>query len=85
VLSPAEIVEHPHLQARGFFRPVPHPARGVVHLQSSPFHVDGSPAGPSRPAPYRVGEDTRSVLANVLGYSATRIEELLAQGAAAAP
>ena len=85
VLSPAEIVELPHLRARQFFHPVPHPARGMVHVQSSPFHVDGRPASPSGPAPYEVGEHTRSVLSGVLGYSDSRIDELLAQGAAAAP
>jgi crotonobetainyl-CoA:carnitine CoA-transferase CaiB-like acyl-CoA transferase len=85
VLSPAEIAAHPHLAARRFFPTVPHPGRGAVRVQSTPFHLDGRPVGPSRAAPYRVGEHTRAVLTGVLGYPAARIEELLAQGVAAAP
>lgn len=85
VLSPTEIVAHPHLEARRFFPSVSHPSRGAVRIPGSPFQLDGRPVGPSGPAPYRVGENTRSVLEGVLGYPAARIEELLALGAVAAP
>jgi crotonobetainyl-CoA:carnitine CoA-transferase CaiB-like acyl-CoA transferase len=85
VLSPAEVVEHPHLRAREFFAAVPHPGRGAVRVTATPFHVDGFAPGPAGPAPYRVGEHTRAVLAGVAGYSGERIEALLAQGVVAAP
>ena len=76
VLSPEEVVNHPHLAARGAFPTVPHPGRGTVRVTATPFHVDGRPSKPGGPAPYRVGEHTRQVLRDVLGYDPTRIAEL---------
>jgi CoA:oxalate CoA-transferase len=78
VLTPAEVVAHPHLAERGAFPSVPHPTRGAVRVTGSPFRLDGEAVGPVAPAPYRVGEHTRAVLADVLGYPAARIDALLA-------
>ena len=47
VLSPAEVVAHPHLEARHAFPEVPHPARGKVRVTATPFHVDGQPVSPT--------------------------------------
>jgi crotonobetainyl-CoA:carnitine CoA-transferase CaiB-like acyl-CoA transferase len=85
VLTPREVIDHPHLEARGFFPAVDHERRGAVRVTATPFHVDGGAPGPGGPAPYRVGEHTRAVLSGLAGYSASRIEELLAHGVAAAP
>jgi crotonobetainyl-CoA:carnitine CoA-transferase CaiB-like acyl-CoA transferase len=85
VLWPAEVVAAPHLAERQAFPTVLHPAHGPVRVTASPFHVDGAPLAPRGPAPYRPGEDTRSVLADVLGYSPERIRTLAAQGAVAGP
>lgn len=85
VLSPTEVVAHPHLQERGAFPSVPHPARDAVRVTAAPFQLDGRPVGPAAAAPYRVGDHTREVLVGVLGYSETRIAELLEAGAIAAP
>jgi crotonobetainyl-CoA:carnitine CoA-transferase CaiB-like acyl-CoA transferase len=76
VLRPAEVIAEPHLTERGFFPAVPHPARGTVRVTASPYHLDHRPLGPRDPAPYRVGEHTRSVLGQVLGYPPERIEAL---------
>jgi crotonobetainyl-CoA:carnitine CoA-transferase CaiB-like acyl-CoA transferase len=76
VLSPAEVVAHPHLAARGAFPAVDHPGRGAVRITAVPFHVDQQPVAPRGGAPYRVGEHTRAVLRDVLGYAPERIEEL---------
>ena len=81
VLSPEEVVNHPHLAARGAFPTVPHPGRGTVRVTATPFHVDGQPSTPGGPAPYRVGEHTRQVLREVLGYDPARIAELERAGA----
>ncbi len=81
VLSPQDVVRHPHLQARGAFATVPHPARGDVRVTATPFRVDGQAPGPRGPAPHRVGEHTRSVLTEILGYKPERIEELRGLGA----
>jgi len=85
VLSPPEVIEHPHLRARDFFAAVPHPGRGSVRVTATPFHVDGRPPGPAGPAPYRVGEHTRAVLAELAGYAAPRIDALVAEGVVGAP
>ena len=83
VLSPAEVVVHPHLAERQAFPEIEHPGRGKVRITAVPFHVDSRPVKPRGGAPYRVGEHTRTVLADLLGYSRERIEELARLGAIA--
>jgi crotonobetainyl-CoA:carnitine CoA-transferase CaiB-like acyl-CoA transferase len=85
VLSPAEVISHPHLAARGAFPEIPHPTRGAVRVTATPFHVDREPVGPRGPAPYRAGEHTRAVLGELLGYEPERVAALLGAGAVAAP
>ena len=85
VLEPTEVIAHPHLAARGAFPAVAHPARGAVRVTATPFHVDGSPVGPSAAAPYRPGEHTQAVLQEALGYPAARVEELSRLGAIGVP
>ncbi|MGH7355268.1 MAG: CaiB/BaiF CoA transferase family protein [Candidatus Rokuibacteriota bacterium] len=81
VLSPADVVDHPHMAERGFFAEIPHPARGSVRVNASPYHLDGEPVRPAGAAPYRPGEHTRAVLTDVLGYPGAKIDELLSAGA----
>ena len=81
VLSPSEVVAHPHLQARRAFPEIPHPTRGKVRVTGTPFQVDGQPTGPTAGAPYRIGEHTRQVLRDMLGYETTKIDELASAGA----
>jgi CoA:oxalate CoA-transferase len=85
VLWLSEVITAPHLEARGAFPSVAHPTHGAVRVTASPFHVDGEPIVPAGPAPYRPGEDTRAVLAEVLGYGHDRIAELASRGAVAGP
>ena len=80
VLRPAEVIAEPHLSERQFFPTVPHPARRAVRVTASPFHLDGVPVHPRGPAAYRVGEHTRAVLGDLLGYPAERIDELRRSG-----
>ena len=81
VLTPAEVVAHPHLAEREFFPAVPHPAREGVRVTGVPFMVDGRRPMPTGPAPYRPGEHTREVLSDLLGYDAQKIEALRKAGA----
>jgi crotonobetainyl-CoA:carnitine CoA-transferase CaiB-like acyl-CoA transferase len=85
MLSPEEVVEHAHLAARGAFPAVEHPVRGRVRVTSTPFHLDGAPVAPSAPAPHDVGEHTREVLLEVLGYPRERVETLLREKVVVAP
>jgi CoA:oxalate CoA-transferase len=81
MLTPEEVVAHPHLAHRQAFPEVPHAARGRVRVTAAPFHVDGKAVHPPGAAPDAVGEHTRAVLTEVLGYPAARIDELHAAGA----
>jgi crotonobetainyl-CoA:carnitine CoA-transferase CaiB-like acyl-CoA transferase len=79
VLRPAEVVAAAHLAERQFFPTVPHPARGEVRVTASPYHLDGSPVHPQGASPYRPGEHTRKVLAEI-DYPPDRIDELQRAG-----
>ena len=59
----------------------PHCGRGKVRVTSTPFQVDGQPTGPAAGAPYRIGEHTRQVLGEILGYDTARIDDLARTGA----
>jgi glutaryl-CoA transferase len=85
VLHPEEVIAAPHLAERAFFPALPHPGRGSVRVTASPYHLDGRPVHPQGPAPYRVGEHTRDVLAHLLGYDEHRIASLLAAGVVETP
>src|SRR5919109_1694862 len=85
VLRPAEVVASAHLAERQFFPTLSHPGRGSVRVTASPYHVDGEPVHPRAGAPYRVGEHTRAVLADVLKYPAARINELQRAGVILSP
>ena len=85
MLSPEELIEHPHMASRSAFPEVPHPVCGGVRVTATPFHVDGGPIDPSGPAPYRVGEHTRAVLTELLGYSEERVGELARAGVVEVP
>jgi crotonobetainyl-CoA:carnitine CoA-transferase CaiB-like acyl-CoA transferase len=78
VLKPAEVVVQEHLAERQFFPVLPHPALRSLRVTASPYHLDGKPTHPRMPAAYRVGEDTRHVLRDLLGYKDDRIAELIA-------
>jgi len=80
MLTPEELIEHPQLVARGAFPQITHRVRGPVRVTATPFHIDGQPIVPGGAAPYEVGEHTRAVLTEVLGYSAERIDALRERG-----
>ncbi|MBI1396721.1 MAG: CoA transferase [Betaproteobacteria bacterium] len=81
MLSPEEVIAHPHLRERGAFPEVPHVSRGAVRVTATPFHVDGQPTVPAGPAPYEVGQHTAEILETVLGYPPERVTALVAAGA----
>jgi CoA:oxalate CoA-transferase len=80
VLSPTEVAAHPHLDARRAFPEVAHPTRGKVRVTSTPFPVLGRPSGRGAGAPYRIGEHTRQVLHDALGYDTAKIDDLARAG-----
>ena len=52
---------------------------------ATPFQLDGHPVTPAGPAPYRVGEHTRAVLGDLLGYKDRDIDDLVQAGVIEAP
>jgi CoA:oxalate CoA-transferase len=85
VLRPAEVIAQEHLAVRQFFPTLPHPARSGLRVTASPYHLDGKPTHPRAPAAYRVGEHTRRVLRDLLGYKDERIQALITAGVIEGP
>jgi crotonobetainyl-CoA:carnitine CoA-transferase CaiB-like acyl-CoA transferase len=85
VLRPAEVIAQEHLAVRQFFPVLAHPARKGLRVTASPYHLDGKPTHPRAPAAYHVGEHTRRVLRDLLGYKDERIAELIAAGVVEGP
>jgi formyl-CoA transferase len=85
VLRPAEVIATEHLAVRGFFPVLPHRARPDLRVTASPYHLDGRPTHPRASAAYHVGQHTRRVLRDLLGYKDERIAELIAAGVVEGP
>ena len=75
-----DIMADPHLNAIGYFSMREHPSEGRIRTLAVPSEWSESQPEYRRHAP-RLGEHTREVLAE-LGYSADKVKEHLASGAA---
>jgi crotonobetainyl-CoA:carnitine CoA-transferase CaiB-like acyl-CoA transferase len=73
-----DVLEDPHLQARGYFQNVTHPVAGPLKLYGSLWAVVGEARAAMRPAPV-LGDSTDRVLSLALGLSATEIADLRAR------
>jgi crotonobetainyl-CoA:carnitine CoA-transferase CaiB-like acyl-CoA transferase len=79
-LSNEELLDDPHLNARGLFTEWPHAEVGVRKLVGAPWHLARRANGLAHAAPL-LGEHTDSVLERVLGLSAAERARLREQGA----
>jgi crotonobetainyl-CoA:carnitine CoA-transferase CaiB-like acyl-CoA transferase len=80
VQTTAEVVGDPHLRARGVWVDIEHPRRGKTTVPVSPIRLHGAlPGVVERPAPL-LGQDTDSVLGELLGLSAAELAALHAAG-----
>ena len=77
VLTGADMLQDPHLRARGYYRQVAHPRAGTQTLRVAPYHLSETPPSIRKPAPC-LGEDTESVLREILGTSDDELAELAA-------
>ena len=77
VLDTAEVLDDPHLNARGQIHTIEHPTRGRFRLPGSPVHLSASEA-PTTPPPL-AGQHTDEVLREVLGLSTDDLAKLRAQ------
>ncbi|HEX2280537.1 MAG TPA: CoA transferase [Thermomicrobiales bacterium] len=75
VLTGADMLQDPHLNARGYYQPVENIRSGHQTLRIAPYKLSRTPPTVQRPAP-TLGQDTESVLRNVLGMSDEQIQEL---------
>ena len=79
-LSSRDIVDDPHLNARGFIERLVHPEVGVRPHTGIPWRFDRRPNGVRRPAPC-LGEHTDEVLRELLDLDDARIADLRRGGA----
>ena len=79
VRSLEDLPDDQHLTAVGFYTEREHPTEGPIVTFRNPMEFEKTPTSFRRHAP-KLGQDGREVLAE-LGYSAERIESLLASGA----
>lgn len=75
----ADVFADPQVQARGMQMEMMHPAAGPIPLVASPIRMSGTPVQ-YRSAPPQLGQDTRRVLAEVLGLSEAALDDLSQQG-----
>ncbi len=68
----------PQLAHRGHWVRLPHAEMGSSIYNNLPFRFTRTPVRPTRPAPL-LGEHTREVLGDLLGYAVSEIDELEAQ------
>ncbi len=78
VNRPDEFMRDPHIQDRGFFGPVTHPALGSYEQASVPFTVNGDRPEPL-PAP-TLGQHNSEVYCAELGLDRRDLETLAADG-----
>ena len=78
VLDTGELLDDPHLNARGQIHTIDHATRGRFRLPGCPVRLSASPAPTT--APPLAGQHTIEVLQEVLGLSSEQIAELRARG-----
>ncbi len=69
IYSIDELVDHPHLAARGQLVSLEHPSLGTVRVFGAPIRLPDCPGGPAAPAPL-LGEHTDEVLSELEAASA---------------
>ena len=73
-----EILDDPHLNARGQVHTIDHPTRGRIRLPGCPVRLSASET-PTTPPPL-VGQHTDEVLSEVLGLSGAQLGALRGDG-----
>lgn len=74
-----QVFSMPHVREREMLVTMEHPAIGALPLVGSPLKMGGTPVEYRLPPPL-MGEHTKDVLKNVLGYSEERITNLMKRG-----
>jgi crotonobetainyl-CoA:carnitine CoA-transferase CaiB-like acyl-CoA transferase len=78
-MNSKDLAEDPHLNERGFFARLPHPAVGTQTHAGIPWHLTNSPNGVRTAAP-TLGQHTHEILRDLLHYSDAKIAALTQSG-----
>lgn len=79
VYTAEDVFHDPHIAARGMLISVDDPVAGPRQYARSPLHLSAAPEIPAAPAP-QLGQHTRPILADLLGYHEAEIAGLEEQG-----
>jgi benzylsuccinate CoA-transferase BbsE subunit len=81
VATPRDLVEHPQLAARNFFRTLQHPELGqTLRYPGAPFRLSETPWRLRQRAPL-IGEHNEAIYSGELGLSLAELSVLMAAGA----
>jgi len=78
-----QLVDDPHLRAKGFFQMQQHPTEGPLRMPGVPTMFSKTPADIGGPAP-RLGQHSRDIL-RAAGYATEAIDALVAAGITSEP
>ena len=84
VLNFEEVAADPQAKVRDMFPLIDHPTAGPQRITGTPIKLSATPGSPGGAAP-RLGEDSASVLANLLQLTQANIADLLAAGVIVQP
>jgi CoA:oxalate CoA-transferase len=79
VYTAEDVFQDPHIAARNMLITIDDPVAGPRKYARSPLHLSAAPEIPTAPAP-RLGEHTRPILEDLLGYSGQEIWRLQDRG-----
>jgi CoA:oxalate CoA-transferase len=79
ILNIQQVVDDPHLKARGYFLEVEHPLIGKAKISGFPFKLSKTPGQVERSSPL-VGEHNELILGKYLGMSGTEVTRLRTEG-----
>jgi formyl-CoA transferase len=74
-----EVVNDPHMHARGSLQTIDHPQYGRIVVQNSPIRYEGLPPMPLAPSS-QLGAENRQVFCERLGLSEQEFDELTREG-----
>lgn len=79
VYTAEDIFNEPHIAAREMLVTVDDSIAGPRKYARSPLHLSAAPEIPTNPAP-QLGEHTRFILQDLLGYEVSEVERFIQQG-----
>jgi crotonobetainyl-CoA:carnitine CoA-transferase CaiB-like acyl-CoA transferase len=83
ILTVAEALAHPQVEARRMVVPLEHPTAGPIRVTGVPVRLSETPGSVRRPPP-RLGEHTRATLSELLGMDEGTFAELEREGVVSA-